>query len=284
MTDNNEISIEKVKYIRTNYLDPVVWSQFKGMASVFLQSGALPAHFTNVSQIIFAMQKGLEMGMKPTEAIESLYFVHGACNIWGKAIVKRLRDHGWTIKYEDTPDSCTATVSKGDESYTETYTFEDAKASKYTLDRSGNLKPGWFPGINRRLKLRYGVLGIIIKSNLAEVMGSATNIQEVAEDVEIDIQDTITQVEMSTGEQKAESLQQTIEKRKEKIAIGDAMVKLASTAKKAGIPFKTVESALLLVNGVDSVKELTLKQIDEAITDVAGLCKAAEDMEVHNES
>lgn len=169
--------------VQTTFMSPNVWTQIRSMSKVFFESKALPAYIHNEAQLVMVMQAGFEIGMKPVESLHSLYMVNGLTTIWGKAIVKRLREHGWKIKYlDETETSCSAIVSKGDEEYSETYTYDMAEKSGYTKSRAGEFKIGWLPGINRKLKLRYGVLSLIIKSYIPEVLGSVDDIQEVAED------------------------------------------------------------------------------------------------------
>ncbi len=168
----------------TEFLNPVVWGQMKAMSQAFVKSGALPKS-ENDFTVLMKIQAGYEMGMKPLEAVKSFYFVNGAINIFGSATMRRLREHGWRISYKDEPNKCTVTVEKGDEKYTETLTFEEAEKSGWTKSSQG-LKLGWFDGVNRRLKLRYGATSILIKTYLPEVLGSATDIAEVAMDYDLE--------------------------------------------------------------------------------------------------
>ena len=115
-------------------------------------------------------------------------FINGVIGTWGKATVNRLREHGWRIKYEmlnERGGGCRATVTKGDESYTDTLYFEQAQKSGWTGPEN-NVKFSWAPGANRELKLRYGVLSKIIKTYIPEVLGNAVDIVEVAEDYVIE--------------------------------------------------------------------------------------------------
>ena len=180
--------IQAYKTTQTDFMNPIAYQQMKLMAIDFMKSEALPKGFANAEQVLVCLQAGREMGMKPFESINSLYFVNGSLNIWGKATMRRLREHGWNIQYSETDNkggTCTATVSKGNESFTDSYSFEDAEASGYVKDSYGKPKIGWRPGLNRKLKLRYGVLSLIIKSYIPEVLGTANNIVEVQEDAEI---------------------------------------------------------------------------------------------------
>lgn len=167
----------------TNFLDPNLYIQLKALALDFIKSSAIPAVWKTSEQVLVGLQTGAEMGMKPMEAMNSLYPVNGVINVWGKATTRRLREHDWTIKYSnETQETCTATVSKDREKYTETYTFSEAQESGYTTDSSGKLKIGWRAGMNRKKKLRYGVLSLIISTEIPEVLGSAMGIVEVSED------------------------------------------------------------------------------------------------------
>ena len=184
--DAKKASVEafnRAMQIETTYMSPNTWTQIRTMAKVFHEGKALPSCIQNEAQLVMVMQAGFEMGMKPVECLKSLYIVKGTINVYGPAVMRRLREHGWLITYkEDSDKSCTATISRGDETYTETLTFAEAEKSGYTKDGQGALKIGWKEGVNRKMKLRYGVLSIIIKSYVPEVLGSAVDIAEVAED------------------------------------------------------------------------------------------------------
>lgn len=174
---------DKAKAVQTQFFNPTVWEQMKGMANTFAQSGALPPD-TNAARVLMSIQAGYEMGMKPIESIKSFYFVNGTINLYGAAVIRRLREHGWKIEYKDeSGDSCTAIVSNDDENISDSFTFKEAEQSGWTKNKYGQLKPGWLAGANRRLKLRYGVISKIIKTYLPEVLGNATDIAEVAIDV-----------------------------------------------------------------------------------------------------
>jgi hypothetical protein len=186
------LEVEAYKVQSTDILDPTTYKHMKLMARDFIGSGAVPKAFTNEMQVLMALQAGYEMGMKPMESLQSLYIVNGAMNVWGKAVTRRLTSHGWKPSYEDGGSGdeqfCTATItnSKTGESHSETYKFSDAVLSRYTTDNNGKLKPGWLPGMNRKLKLRYGALSVLIKGYVPEVLGAADNIAEVAIDIKPD--------------------------------------------------------------------------------------------------
>lgn len=183
-----DVSLQEARNTPTDIFNPVAWQQMKGMATAFAASGALPRDM-NANKLVLLIQAGYEMGMKPVESIKSFYFVNGILTIFGAATIRRLREHGWRIQYQESDEnggSCTATVTKRHsaddiETYTDTFTFKDAEASGWTK----GTKPGWLLGANRKNKLRYGVISKIIKTYIPEVLGSAVDISEIAEDATV---------------------------------------------------------------------------------------------------
>ncbi len=200
----NPYSVD-VREIKTSYFDPVVWKQMKGMAESFRASGALPQE-DNTARLLMKIQAGYEMGMKPIESIKSFYFVKGTINIFGAAVIRRLREHGWTIEYKDEPNKCTATITKGAEKHKDTFTFEEAEKSGWTKGLNG-LKPGWYEGANRKLKLRYGVTSLLVKTYVPEVLGSAVDIAEVAMDTVPVIEGSKTVSQLPNGGDPADEQQ-----------------------------------------------------------------------------
>lgn len=177
---------QRAMRVQTTFMNPDTWVQIRAMAKVFHESKALPSCISNEAQLVMVMQAGHEMGMTPIECLGSLYIVNGQITIYGKAVTKRFREHGWKIEYKnETETSCTARVSKNRESYEETATYEMAEKSGYTKSKAGDFKVGWLPGTNRKLKLRYGALSLILKSYLPDVLGSVSEIKEVFEDIEV---------------------------------------------------------------------------------------------------
>jgi hypothetical protein len=189
--DKRELNLA-IRKSETNVLNPVAYEQSKLVAKDFFESGALPKHLQNPTQAFVTIVTGAEMGLKPMESIQGLYIINGMINLWGKAVPRQLLKHGYKFKYQDeNQEQCTVLVWKGksfagpeegDEQYTETFYFKDAEASGYTKDSYGKLKVGWQPGQNRKLKMRYNVLSALIKTYIPDVLGQASDIQEVAQD------------------------------------------------------------------------------------------------------
>ncbi len=187
--DKRELNLSVLTQ-NTAVMNPTEYAQMKKMAGEFWASGALNDSFENVEQVIMALAAGREMGMGFIESINGLYFVKGKLNIYGKATPSALRRHGWRITYsEETQESCTATIRNIDtgEEIVDTYTLEEAELSGFTKDKYG-LKVGWKLGANRKRKLRYGVLSLIIHTYIPEVIGAASGIAEYSRDyVDVDL-------------------------------------------------------------------------------------------------
>ena len=174
-----------IKTTKTDVMDPVAYEQMRLISRDMAASKSLPSTFTNAAQVQMALMAGREMGMTTMESLNDLYFVGGKLQIYGKATPAALRRAGWRIrKFEETKDSCTATVfnPKTGEEITDTFTFQDAELSGFTTDKYGNIKLGWKEGANRKRKLRYAVLSQIIHTYLPEVLGSVVGIGDYSED------------------------------------------------------------------------------------------------------
>lgn len=169
----------------TDVMDPIAYAQTKTLSKDLLASRSLPTSYENQEQVMMAITAGREAGMSPTEAIRSFYFVNGSLNIYGAATPAALRRKGWRIQYKDeTPDSCTAVVTNmhTGEVIEDTFTYEEAKLSGFVSDSRGRVKFGWKSGANRKRKLRYGVLSMIIHTYVPEVLGGAAGIGEYSQD------------------------------------------------------------------------------------------------------
>jgi hypothetical protein len=186
LTDEDQRAITKaISTTTTSVMNPVEYAQMKKIAADMIASKSLPATFTNTAQVQMALMAGHEMGMTTMESLNDLYFVGGKLQIYGKATPAALRRAGWRIKkFEETDDSCTATVynPKTDEEITDTFTYRDAELSGFVKDSRGGIKLGWKPGANRKRKLRYAVLSQIIHTYLPEVLGSVAGIGDYSED------------------------------------------------------------------------------------------------------
>ena len=194
----NKLVTKQEQENQVNFYNEKRWNGWVVMAETFIKSGALP-QTDNTSKVVMKIQAGYEMGMTPIRAIKAFYFVSGVLNIFGAEVTRRLTEHGWEIDYKEEINKCTATIKKGDKIHSDTLTFDDAVKSKWTTTPSGALKAGWYDGANRKQKLRYGALSMLIKSHVPEVLGSAVDIVEIAEDTVEVISGEIVNENVLTG-------------------------------------------------------------------------------------
>lgn len=184
-TRKEDLQIRKAEIVATtstSMFDPIAYSQLKSLATDLIAGGATTSDAKTPEQLLVKLQAGFELGMKPTEASNSLYIVNGRVTIWGSALIGRLRKHGWNVAYQDeSAEACTIVVRKGDEMLSDTFLFQDAVDSGYTSGSTG-LKVGWRMGQNRKLKMRYGAAAQLAKTYLPEVLGSIAGVAEIDQD------------------------------------------------------------------------------------------------------
>lgn len=147
------------------------------IADKFVASKAFPTSM-NSYQAFTIMRAGEEMGLKPVEALQSLYVVNGQIAPYGKGMVAVLTKAGYKIEFSDeSKDGVTVRVFKpimiadtaaGDRivetEFDETYVVvageEDA------------LKKSKAMGFARKNKMRYHGIRQIINFHLAHMFGS----------------------------------------------------------------------------------------------------------------
>lgn len=186
LTAKDKRDINKaVQTTDTSVMNPIEYNQMKVIARDMWEARALPGSYDNMNQVFMAIQLGKQMGFAPHEAITNGYYVDGKYQVYGKAIPSALRRHGWRWQFSgDGQKEVNAKLTNVDtgEVIEDTYTFEEAKLSGFTVDRHGRLKFGWKEGANRKRKLRYGVLSQIVHTYLPDVLGAAGGIAEYTED------------------------------------------------------------------------------------------------------
>lgn len=172
MSNNTQLSQTQntaISYMDKSYVENVLL-----VANQFYQAKCFGSDVQNAHQAFVKIQAGAEMGMKPMEAMNSLYIVNGKITIWGSAQIKALRNHGWKVTFPvSTKTDVTCRVEKGDEVYEETYNIADLPA--------GSKAKGFAP----MEKLRYHAVSRIIRFNLPEVLdiGTIYSVEE-AEDMD----------------------------------------------------------------------------------------------------
>lgn len=138
------------------------------VARQFSASGAFPD--LNPEKIYVLMKAGGEMGLTPLESLNALYIVKGAVRFHSKALIAQFTKHGYAMLFEESfsanpsiPESCTLTVTKGDEKYVETvYASDPALANSKAMKGAP------------RNKLRYHAARFVGSFHLAHLFGSVS--------------------------------------------------------------------------------------------------------------
>lgn len=228
-----------------------LWEHMNTIAKTFIESRAMPSYIVNSAQAMVVLEAGHEMGLQFMESVKYLYLINGSIALTGQGAARKLKDAGYRAEYKDEEDKCTVTVFKGKEEIaSETVTFKEADDSGYTKTKDGDIKPGWKPGMNRKLKLRYLGLSIIIKTHLPDVLGSAVDIKEVAEDYPVEEK---KKEPLINAEQKA-SLDEFINKAKDK------KNNQADVIEEAEVVEYTKDGKNKIVNGIVQPSEENIKQ------------------------
>ena len=147
-------------------------SQMMTIADTLHKANCFGGDVQNVYQAFVKIQTGAEMNMPPMEAMNSLYIIKGKVTLWGAAVSKRIRQHGWVISYsEESSTQVKVTVTKGAESHEYTATAQQLKdlGSKAA-------------GFALADKLRWHALARLLRFSIPEVMGNA--ISYIAEEME----------------------------------------------------------------------------------------------------
>lgn len=143
------------------------------VADQFHQAQCFTKDVANTFQAFVKIQAGAEMGMAPMESMTALYIVNGNVTMWGKALTQRLRQFGWRINYDDSkPDECTATVNKGEETYSYTSTKAELEALKSRA-----------AGFALKDKLKWHAISRICRFYVPEVLGSVSYVKEEVDDL-----------------------------------------------------------------------------------------------------
>jgi hypothetical protein len=144
-------------------------------AKLVVDSGLAPRDMTP-QQLAVIMLKGQELGLRPLEAMESLYVVQGKVGEMTHQLVNMLRQAGHDYHIDETTmEQCAVTIYRSDgQRYTHTVTFkecDDAKWNQYWDTKASvwKVKPTWQGG-GQRTMLTYRTISQAIKLYCPEVL------------------------------------------------------------------------------------------------------------------
>lgn len=138
------------------------------MAKQFVASKAFPN--MTPEQAFTIIKAGEEMGLKPVEAMNSLYIVNGSINPYGMHMIGRLTGMGYKIEYfDENKDQVSVRITKEEDGKEVFNEVETAQANDPQLANSKALK------FARSNKLRYHAVRKIINFYLPHLFGSITD-------------------------------------------------------------------------------------------------------------
>ena len=147
-------------------------------AKVVFDSGLAPHGFNSPQAVMVALQAGMEVGLPPMQAIQSVAVINGRPCMWGDAIPALLWAAGFdieeTMAADGTEAVCTITRPNG-RKVTRTFGVDDAKAAGL-LDKPGPWK------LYRRRMLQMRARSWACRDGAADVLRGMI-IREEAEDI-----------------------------------------------------------------------------------------------------
>lgn len=171
MSDDKQLApVDEQLKIRQSF-DVDTHKTMLAISDRFHKAGCFAGNIKNAEQAFAIIQAGYEMGIQPMEAVNSFYIVNGKITIYGTALSKRLRMHGWRIQVGKHDESkCEVTIKKGDEEYSYTATKEEViKLGSNAYKKAPKDKLYWH-AVSR-----------IVRFSVPEVLGSVSYTHEEME-------------------------------------------------------------------------------------------------------
>jgi hypothetical protein len=151
----------------TRIMNPIEDTQMRSMAKKMIIDKAMPRGYENESQLFMAMKIGTEMGLKPIQAINSLYHVNGRFQLWGESLGFLITRAGYKIEWKTATNKLAEVfVSKGDEKHYASFSIDRAIREE-RLNKKGSL---WkqFP----ENLLRFNALREVLKFSIPHIVGA----------------------------------------------------------------------------------------------------------------
>lgn len=120
--------------MRGEFLPQQALAQIETLTAKLKDSKALPPSITNGAQLMMVFLAGYEAGMTPMQSVSSYYIVNGRVTIFGDAVLRQLKQAGFSVEWDERTDKC-ATVTITDtkkRKHTETFTWEEAVTAGLT--------------------------------------------------------------------------------------------------------------------------------------------------------
>lgn len=114
-------------------LTPQSLDEAMRFAEVLAKSSIVPKDFQgNPGNILVAVQWGMELGLQPMQAMQSIAVINGRPALWGDAVIGLVRGSPLCEYIYETDDGSTATIRvkrRGEEEQMRTFSMDDAKSA-----------------------------------------------------------------------------------------------------------------------------------------------------------
>lgn len=243
-------------------LAPSSLQEAMDFANMLSKSNLVPKDYQgNPSNCIIAMQWGLEIGLQPLQAMQSIAVINGRPAIWGDAMLALVRGSGQLeyIHEDPTDDGCTVRLKrKGEPEAERTFTKEDAKKAGL----SGKQGP-WTQYPKRMMQLRARAFA------MRDVFPDVLRGVFIAEEA----QDMPAEKHMGTADEVQPSVQ-----RLDKPASRADKARAAVASRKPEAPATTLEDVLTAIHAAttpDSLKAAAASATQLASDDDKGVARNA---------
>jgi hypothetical protein len=112
-------------------LSPRTLEEALKFADIVSKSGIVPKDFMgNPGNVFVAIQWGMELGLKPMQAMQNIAVINGRPSLWGDAVIALVRSSPLCESIYETFENGVATCRvkrRGEDEQTRTYSEEDAK-------------------------------------------------------------------------------------------------------------------------------------------------------------
>lgn len=113
-------------------LNPANLHEALEMAGVLCKSSLIPKDFQgNAGNVLVAIQWGMELGLAPMQALQSIAVINGRPSLWGDAVIALCKAHPvceWVREYEEDGVAVCVTQRRGDpEPVERRFSMDDAK-------------------------------------------------------------------------------------------------------------------------------------------------------------
>ena len=178
-----EQAVAKIETTTTFSLVPTSLQEAIQFAEMIANSDLVPADYKRKpGNIVIAVQMGLEVGLRPIQALQNIAVINGRPSVWGDSMLALVRASGLLESFNETLDESTMTATcavkrKGEPAPSEPVTFSKADAEKAKL--WGKQGP-WTQYPKRMLKMR--ARAFALRDTFADVL-KGLNMAEEAIDI-----------------------------------------------------------------------------------------------------